>query len=85
VSSQTAGGAAAGPKGGTSKQTSNGVDIRTLEDDNSDAPMKLPTASRELRVAIAQARTVRRGERGGQEERRDAGGLDLHGNQLQGV
>jgi len=47
-----------GPKGGTSKQTSAGVDIRKLEDDDSDAPMKLPTASRELRVALSQARTV---------------------------
>merc|ERR1712166_301261 len=52
-------GGPAGPKGGTSKQTSAGVDIRKLEDDDSDAPMKLPTASRELRVALSQARTAK--------------------------
>merc|ERR1719253_2106307 len=54
-----AGGGPSGPKGGSSKKTANGVDLRTLEDDDSDAPMKLPTASRELRVALAQARTAK--------------------------
>ncbi|KAJ1490132.1 hypothetical protein T484DRAFT_3378936 [Baffinella frigidus] len=39
--------------------TSAGVDIRHLEDDDSDAPMKLPTASLDLRIAIAQARQAK--------------------------
>jgi hypothetical protein len=56
---QKSGGAAGGPpKGGASKQTAAGVSLNVLEDDDSDAPMKLPTASRELRVALSQARTV---------------------------
>ena len=38
--------------------TSAGVDIRHLEDNESDAPMKMPTASLDLRIAIAQARQV---------------------------
>ena len=60
VVARSGGGAkAAGPKGGTSKQTAAGVDIRKLEDDDSDAPMKLETVSRELRVALAQARTAK--------------------------
>jgi hypothetical protein len=44
--------------GGTSKQTSAGVDIRHLEDEDSDAPMKIATVSMDLRLAIAQARQV---------------------------
>ena len=60
VGSQTGGAAKGGAaKGGSSKQTSAGVSLNVLEDDDSDAPMKLPTASRELRVALSQARTVR--------------------------
>mmetsp|Transcript_33305 Transcript_33305/g.78488 ORF Transcript_33305/g.78488 Transcript_33305/m.78488 type:complete len:126 (+) Transcript_33305:86-463(+) len=54
-----AGGAAAGPKGGTSKQTAAGVDIRKLEAEDDDAPMRLPTVSMDLRVAIAQARQAK--------------------------
>ena len=47
------------PKGGSSQKTSAGVDLRKLEDDDSDAPMKLPTASLELRIQLAQARTAK--------------------------
>uniref|UniRef100_A0A6T7MXR2 HTH cro/C1-type domain-containing protein n=2 Tax=Geminigeraceae TaxID=589343 RepID=A0A6T7MXR2_9CRYP len=53
------GGAPAGPKGGTSKLTAAGVDIRKLEADDDDAPMKLPTASLDLRLAIQQARNAK--------------------------
>ena len=55
----TAGGAPAGPKGGTSKQTSTGMDIRKLEDEDGDARMALPTVSQDLRIAIAQARQAK--------------------------
>lgn len=51
-------GAGGASKGGASRQTAAGVSLNVLEDDDSDAPMKLPTASRELRVALSQARTV---------------------------
>lgn len=34
------------------------MDIRKLEADDDDAPMKLPTVSQDLRIAIAQARQV---------------------------
>lgn len=45
--------------GGTSKQTSAGVDIRKLENEDDDAPMKLPSVSMDLRLAIAQARQAK--------------------------
>mmetsp|Transcript_31849 Transcript_31849/g.85050 ORF Transcript_31849/g.85050 Transcript_31849/m.85050 type:complete len:157 (-) Transcript_31849:33-503(-) len=54
-----ASGAPAGPKGGVSKQTSAGVDIRHLEDDEGDSRMALPTVSQDLRIALAQARQAK--------------------------
>ena len=54
-----AGGAGAAKKGGSSMQTAAGVDIRKLEADDDDAPMALPTVSRDLRLAIAQARQAK--------------------------
>jgi hypothetical protein len=39
-------------------QTSAGVDVRKLEAEDDDAPMKLPTVSLDLRLAISQARQV---------------------------
>jgi len=44
--------------GGTSKQTAAGVDIRKLEAEDDDAPMRLETVGRDLRLALAQARQV---------------------------
>jgi hypothetical protein len=44
--------------GGVSMQTSAGVDVRKLEAEDDDAPMKLPTVGLDLRLAIAQARQV---------------------------
>jgi ribosome-binding protein aMBF1 (putative translation factor) len=46
-------------KGGASKQTAAGVSIRQLEDEDSDAPMKLQTVSMDLRLALAQARAAK--------------------------
>jgi hypothetical protein len=39
-------------------QTSAGVDVRKLEAEDDDAPMKLPSVGLDLRLAIAQARQV---------------------------
>lgn len=39
-------------------QTSAGVDVRKLEAEDDDAPMKLPTVTMDLRLAIGQARQV---------------------------
>ena len=55
------GGAAKGgaPKGGTSHKTAAGVDIRQLENDDDDGPMKLAKPSMELRLALSQARNAK--------------------------
>uniref|UniRef100_A0A6U2CMM9 HTH cro/C1-type domain-containing protein n=2 Tax=Hemiselmis andersenii TaxID=464988 RepID=A0A6U2CMM9_HEMAN len=53
------GGGGSGPKGGSSKQTGAGVDIRKLEDEEGEGSMKLPTVSMDLRLAIAQARQAK--------------------------
>mmetsp|Transcript_25151 Transcript_25151/g.39499 ORF Transcript_25151/g.39499 Transcript_25151/m.39499 type:complete len:115 (-) Transcript_25151:1738-2082(-) len=45
--------------GGTSKQTAAGVDIRKLEAEDDDAPMRLETVGRDLRLALAQARQAK--------------------------
>mmetsp|Transcript_62773 Transcript_62773/g.130506 ORF Transcript_62773/g.130506 Transcript_62773/m.130506 type:complete len:125 (+) Transcript_62773:77-451(+) len=51
--------ASAGKKGGFSNQTANGVSIRQLENDEDEAPMTLPSVSRDLRIALAQARQAK--------------------------
>ena len=53
------GGGGGAKKGGVSKQTAAGVDIRKLEAEDDDAPMKLPTVSKDLRLAIGQARQAK--------------------------
>ena len=57
----SSGGAAKGgaPKGGTSHKTAAGVDIRQLENDDDDGPMKLAKPSMELRLALSQARNAK--------------------------